>query len=151
MSPFADLGAPSVVDTREFAQAVWRGDIAVVDAMIAAGVDVNAVAPAWTYPPLGIAVGQMRIDIVRRLIKAGADVNCDLGEGWTPLAVAIDVESDAAWQTTQQKGRETTELTELLLASGAVITDLAKVIADDYGNHKAHALMREYEVRIKGT
>lgn len=133
-----------MVDAKEFADAIWRGDAAAVDEMIAAGADVNAVAPGGQYPPLHLAIEQMEVDIVRRLIEAGADVNRDLGEGWTPLVHAIDIESDSAWQAHYELGHETTELSELLLAVGATLTELAFEIVEDYDNDKARRLLRKY-------
>jgi hypothetical protein len=62
--------------------------------------------------------------IARLLIAAGADVNCDVVGGWTPLIHAIDIESGAAWQSHHETGHESTELTTLL-AAGAVPTDAA--------------------------
>jgi hypothetical protein len=70
---------------------------------------------------------------------------CDLGQGWTPLAHAIDIESDAAWQAHYETGRESTALTELLLASGAVPTKRAFEIAEGCANRKALALLRQYQ------
>ena len=66
------------------------------------------------------------------------------GPGWTPLVHAIDIESDAAWQAHYETGHESTELTELLLASGAVPTKRAFEVAEGYGNQKALALLRQY-------
>ncbi len=66
------------------------------------------------------------------------------GPGWTPLVHAIDIESDAAWQAHHETGHESTELTALLLASGAVPTNRAFEIAENYGNEKALALLRRY-------
>ena len=136
-----------MVDAKEFADAIWRGDAAAVDAMIAAGADVNAVAPEGYFTPLHLAVEQMHAGIARRLIEAGADINCDLGDGWTPLRHAIDIESDSAWQAHYERGRETTEVSELLLAAGAAITGAALKTAENYGNEKALALLRRYAER----
>ena len=66
------------------------------------------------------------------------------GPGWTPLVHAIDIESDAAWQAHYETGHESTELTELLLASGAAPTKRAFEVAEGYGNEKALALLRKY-------
>jgi hypothetical protein len=69
------------------------------------------------------------------------------GDGWTPLVHAIDIESDAAWQAHHETGHESTELTELLLASGSVPTKRAFEVAEGYGNQKALALLRAYRNR----
>lgn len=125
-----------MVDPQQFADAVWQGDAAAVDAMIAAGADVNTVPPEGYFTPLHLAVEQMNVEIARRLIEAGADVNHDLGDGWTPLAHAIDVESDSAWQAHYEPGHETTEVSELLLAAGAKITERAVQTAQIYDKHR---------------
>ncbi len=121
--------------------AVWAGDVSAVDAAIRAGVDVNA-AEGDREPPLHLAIEQMEVGIVRQLIEAGAVVNRDLGEGWTPLAHAVDIESDSACQAGLPADRVSTALTELLLAAGAIPNDRAIEIATAYGNHKALALLQ---------
>jgi ankyrin repeat protein len=122
--------------------AVWAGNLLGVDVAIRAGVDVNA-ADGHRQPPLHLAIEQMEVEIARRLIAAGAEVNRDLGRGWTPLAHAVDIESDAACQAGLSPDQVSTALTELLLASGAVPTDRAIELARGYGNHKALALLQE--------
>ena len=106
--------------------------------------DLDA-APAPPCPPLFQAVEHGQIEEVRRLIAEGADVNCDLGGGWTPLVHAIEIESDIAWQQHHEPDRESTELTELLLAAGAVPTEEAFAIARRYQNRKAMALLERHQ------
>lgn len=132
-----------MVDAKQFSQAVWSGDLDAVNAMIAAGADVNA-ADDPRDPPIHLAIEQEWLPIVRRLIEAGAQINRDLREGWTPLVHAIDIESDGAWQAHHETGHESTELTELLLAAGAIPTDRAFEIASNYDNRKAQALLFKY-------
>jgi hypothetical protein len=96
--------------------------MAAVDAALNARVDVNA-ADSPRDPPLHLAIEQMAVEIARKLISAGADVNRDLGEGSTPLVQAIDIESDWAHQAGRSPGDVPTPLTELLLASGALPTE----------------------------
>ena len=84
----------SLADVRA---ALGRADPPAVEVAIAAGADVNALPPTGLQPPLHLAIEHQRVEIARRLIAAGAMVNCDLGRGWTPLVDAIDIESDAAW------------------------------------------------------
>jgi hypothetical protein len=92
-----------------------------------------------------MAIEQPWPEIVRRLIAAGADVNRYPGSDWgTPLAHAIDVESDAAWQRFDDRDRASTELTELLLAAGAVPAEEAFEKAQMYGNRRALALLERY-------
>ncbi len=132
-----------MVDAREFSRAVWSGDLDAVDAMIAAGADVNA-ADDPRDPPIHLAIEQEWLPIVRRLIDAGALINRDLRDGWTPLVHAIDIESDGAWQAHYETGLESTDLTELLLAAGAIPTDRAFEIARNYENRKALALLTKH-------
>jgi hypothetical protein len=77
-------------------------------------------------------------------VTAGADINRDLGQGWTPLAHAIDIESDAAWQRHHEPGRTNAELTEMLLKAGAIPTERAFELASAYGNEKVLVLLRSY-------
>lgn len=133
-----------MADARELARAVWVGDLAAVEALIAAGVDVNASDEDGRQPPLHLAIEQQRVDIARRLIVAGAAVNRDLGEGWTPLAHAIDIESDAASQRYSEPGRADTDVTEMLLNAGAIPTERAFDLAQAYGNERALALLRRH-------
>jgi ankyrin repeat protein len=132
-----------MANAMEFSQAVWSGDLDAVNAMIAAGADVNA-ADDPRDPPIHLAIEQKWLPIVRRLIEAGAQINRDLREGWTPLVHAIDIESNGAWQTDREPGHESTELTELLLAAGAIPTDRAFEIARIYDNRKAQALLFKF-------
>jgi ankyrin repeat protein len=131
-----------MIEPGQFAEAVWAGDIAGVEAMIAAGIDVNAPSENGRQPPLHLAIEQQRPEIVRRLIAAGAEVNGDLGRAWTPLAHAIDIESDAASQAGRSPDEVSTELVELLLAAGALPTERAFELAESYGNHKVLSLLR---------
>jgi ankyrin repeat protein len=111
-------------DMQRFSQAVWQGNLPEVEAMIAAGADVNA-ADEPHDPPLHLAIEQQWTEVVRRLIQAGANVNRDLGNGWSPLVHAIDIESDAASQAGRLPDEVSTELVALLLAAGARPTEEA--------------------------
>ena len=105
--------------------------------------DLDA-APALPCPPLFTAIEHGRVIEVRRLIAAGADVNCDSGWGWTPLAHAIDIESDAAAQRHWEPFLPSTELTELLLAAGAVPDAEAFRVARAYNNQRAVAALERH-------
>ena len=69
-----------MVDAKSFADAVWAGNLPAVDAMLATGADPNADDGEGRWPPLHLAIEQQWIDIVRRLITAGAEVNRRLGK-----------------------------------------------------------------------
>jgi ankyrin repeat protein len=129
-----------VTNIVSLADAVWAGDASAVEAAIRNGVDVNAACDG-RWPPLHLAIEQMEVELARRLIAAGAEVNRESGQGWTPLVHAIDVESDSAQQRGVPPEDTTTTLTELLLDSGAVPTEEAFRVARAYGNNKALLLM----------
>jgi ankyrin repeat protein len=135
-----------MVSAKEFAAAVWSGDLAVVDDLIERGADVNA-ADDQRDPPLFLAIEQQFAGIVQRLVSAGAQVNREVRGGWTPLTLAIDIESDTGWQAHYGEGHAKTELTEILLAAGAIPTEKALKVARDYNNTKALALMETYGSR----
>ena len=130
-----------MVDAGELATAIMRGDVAAVEAMLAAGADPEAVAPESFLSPFMLAIEHAQVEIVRRLIAAGADVN---GRDGAPLVRAIDTESDAAVQLYDDVSKAGTELIEVLLAAGAVPTPRAFHLARSYGNEKALALLARY-------
>jgi ankyrin repeat protein len=137
-----------VTETKRLADAIWDRDVVTVVTLIAAGADVNAATADDTPPLLWLAIEQSWPEIVRLLVAAGADVNRYPGSGWgTPLAHAIDVESDTAWQRRDDPYRASTELTELLLAAGAVPAEEAFAKAQDYGNRQVLTLLQQYSQR----
>lgn len=78
--------APSPHD--ELVEAVLNGDEPRARELTAAGVDINALAPD-EYPPLCMAVDQLAVEEVRRLLAFGADPNLpDADEQQTPLGLA---------------------------------------------------------------
>jgi ankyrin repeat protein len=88
----------------------------------------------------------LELEAVRRLIRAGADVNQER-KGWTPLLHAVDIECDAAVQRGVSSEEMTADLIELLLASGASPTVKALEMAQRYENHRAVAVLRAHGVR----
>lgn len=131
-----------MTDSQRLLDAIVAGDLAEVAALIASGIDVNAGHDSH-LPPLFQAIEHHRVEIARRLIEAGADVNRDSGNGWTPLVHAIDIESDSAWQAHHETGHESTDLSVMLLAAGAVPTRTAFDIAAEYSNSKALTLLEQ--------
>jgi ankyrin repeat protein len=77
----------------------------VVEQLIAAGADVNAVSQQYAETPLHCAVTSSNMEVTKLLLKAGADVNAQSSFGDTPLQSAV------------VKGN--TAILDLLLASGA--------------------------------
>ena len=137
-----------MTEANRFADVVWAGDLPTVETMIVAGADVNTPAGKGRQPPLHLAIEQQWAKIVRLLIAAGARVDEDLGQGWTPLVHAIDIESDAAWQAHRETGHESTELTEMLLEAGAQPSLRAFEVAERYGNRKAISLLDRYRTAL---
>lgn len=136
---------------RDLADAVYAGDLPTVEALIAAGVDVNAVADGLFCPPLDDAIEHGRVAIARRLIAAGADVNFANRGGQTVLFHAIDVGSDWVGQRGVPTDAASTELTEMLLAAGAVPTPQAIELARVYGNRRALSLLERARHADPGT
>jgi ankyrin repeat protein len=132
-------------NSKRLAAAVWDGDEPVVATLLAAGVDVEAPPPGGYWPPLHLAIENLQPRIARLLIAAGADVNRPMGNGLTPLAHAIDAESDSACQTGRAPAEMSTEVTELLLISGAVPTEEAfEVARNSYGSRIMVSLLERY-------
>jgi ankyrin repeat protein len=68
--------------------AVKQGKAAVIDALLAAGADIEGRNNSG-YTPLAVAASSGgRIDILRRLIAAGAEVNAEMNSGSTALSLA---------------------------------------------------------------
>jgi ankyrin repeat protein len=81
-------------------------DVAIVEAILDAGADPNAVEPTYGETPLHYAVKATNSpEMVKLLIDAGADVNATSTSGDTPLQFAV------------AKGNS--EIAEVLLAAGA--------------------------------
>jgi ankyrin repeat protein len=125
-----------------FSQAVWDGDEAAVVALIGAGADVD---PADGTPPLHLAIENARPEIGRLLIAAGANVNRPMHDGLTPLAHAIDEESQSACTCGVHPDIMPLVFTEILLASGANVDEAAFRMANrSYGNKRLVALLEKY-------
>ena len=79
--------------------AAWRGNAAAVQHLVAKGLDLEDKADfphahpmvrGWEgITPLGVAVHYQEIAAARALLDAGADVNAQFEDVWTPLYVAI--------------------------------------------------------------
>ena len=69
----------------ELMDAIWDGDEAKARELVAAGADVNALADD-ECPPLWVAVDQMEVELVRRLLEFGANPKlANAEERSTPL------------------------------------------------------------------
>jgi ankyrin repeat protein len=104
--------------------AAREGHAGVVDALLAAGVDVNTPTGGDGSTPLLVAAINGRFDLARRLIERGADPNLAAENGVAPLYAVINVQwsAKAAYpQPTAHRNQQTgyLELMELLLEKGA--------------------------------
>lgn len=86
----------------ELVEAILAGDESRAKELVAAGADINALAPD-EYPPLCMAVDQMEVEEVRRLLAYGADPNkVDPDEKKTPLRMAKRLYRDMGFGSTRK-------------------------------------------------
>ena len=121
----ARLDAPCPLGSLPIHLATAHGWLGVLDALLAAGADINArtvaisdsmwrmsapahVEPAFGQTPLAVAVREGRIDAVRLLLRHGAALDATDSNGRTPLHTAA-----APWW------QENAELAALLITAGA--------------------------------
>lgn len=84
-------------------EAILTGDDTRARELVAAGADINALG-ADEYPPLWIAVDQMEVEEVRRLLAFGADPNLVNGdEKTTPLKHAKKMYRDMGFAPSKKK------------------------------------------------
>jgi ankyrin repeat protein len=96
--------------------AVWSGDLEVVQELILLGADVDCFNDNGNTP-LHLAVEQGRIAICEALVRAGADVNLRTeDEFWTPVLHAVEVAGDVSRQLDCPPDNR---IIELLVRSGA--------------------------------
>jgi ankyrin repeat protein len=89
------LGSPTLeadVDDR-LHRAARNGNLAAIGALLAEGLDINSVDHIG-HTPLHLAVTAGHVEVIDRLVDAGADINAQAsGEGWqddTPLGCVAD-------------------------------------------------------------
>lgn len=70
--------------------AAWKGDVAQIQSLIAAGADVNS-ASSFGTTPLHAAVVNNQLQAVKVLLQLGARVDARDGLGRTPLFAAMEV------------------------------------------------------------
>lgn len=134
---------------KQLANAIWIGNLAEVERLIALGADVNS-RDGTCYPQLFLAIEQNFPPIIERLIKAGADVNCEVEGGWTPLKNAIDLESVVHTQCSLPIEDVPTVLVEQILQAGAKPTESVFELAQAYRNQKVIDLMHKYNSHQHG-
>ena len=107
--------------SEELMMAVLAGDKAKADQLIAAGMDINALAP-HEIPPLWIAVNQMEPSMVRQLLEYGADPalrNPD--DKSTPLNHARRRYSEMGFGPSKQQGGLAHVMAELARSNPAFV------------------------------
>ncbi len=85
--------------------AVWRSDVALVDALIKQGAAIDRVDPE-NFTPLMRAVYRGDINIATRLLQAGADSNRVGSDQKTPLWFAIERKDSAMVELLLQRGAQ---------------------------------------------
>ena len=113
----------TAVPEDKLVNAVWRGDIRAVEALLDSGADVNA-AGSRGSTPLTQAAEMGNLAIARLLLQKWADVSHPNRRGNTPLHIAVDAAIDGTIQDGGKQGEEPTQMIELLLAHGASPTAL---------------------------
>lgn len=101
-------------NSRLLAQAAWDGDLGRIRALLQAGVDIDA-EDRRGLSPIHAAVENSQTAALELLLSKGADPDRLNGDGWTPLAHAIELELDTA----SGRGRPEPELSSLLIRWGA--------------------------------
>lgn len=87
----------------ELVEAILNGDEERARALVEAGADINALEPD-EYPPLCMAVDQMEVGEVRRLLAFGADPNiADPQENRTPLKMARRLSRELGYGSAAQR------------------------------------------------
>jgi ankyrin repeat protein len=99
-----------------------EGDVAIIDALLAHGADVNGSMP-YGLTPLLIAVENQNLDAIEYLLDQGADVNrTDSHDGATALHQVVNGEIQVAISRSDRAGQRieaSSASTELLLTRGA--------------------------------
>jgi hypothetical protein len=101
--PVGDEKSQVPSPSSKLVDAVFEGDDATAKKLIAAGMDINALAPD-EYPPLWIAVSHVQVDLVRRLLEYGADpgLKHPLDKN-TPLRLAKFLYREMGFSPTKKK------------------------------------------------
>jgi ankyrin repeat protein len=77
---------------------VWRQDLDSVKRLLEAGANPNLPGGNWSSAIACAGENDETGQIIRALVAAGADVNLQDADGWTPLLIAVDSAIDGATQ-----------------------------------------------------
>ncbi len=153
----AKAAAPADDPGEALREAARQGDLARVDALLAAGVPVDAAA-RHGQTALYYAAERGHLEVVRRLVERGADVNAtERFFGWAPLVMALqnghleiarfllgkgaDDADDALWTALEQGDLE---LARAALATGLIEPlDLAAARRGIEGDENVKPALRE--------
>ena len=134
--------------------AAWRGDIAPIRELVAAGADVHAQDDLGATALYWAARGGERADVIAALLDLGADPNIadrrpkGLGRssGWTPLFVALHHAQFASAQVLLERGADPNirsdqglSVMEMAASEGAPKELIALLLEKGFDPQKAHA------------
>ncbi len=85
----ADPNATLLTGETVLMTAAHTGDLDTVDVLLKYGANVNTKEPIRQQTALMWAIGKNHIEIVRKLVKQGADVHAETTLGFTPLFFAV--------------------------------------------------------------
>lgn len=128
-----------------FFEACFQGHKDTVVAMLAEGVDLDWRHPSHGWTALHAAVENDQLEVVRKLVAAGSNLEALDTSGWTPLCLAVDAEIDSSHQTGKPLSLQ---ITTFLLEAGANPSGDEKTsplrIAQDYECEEAIQLLKRF-------
>ena len=128
--------------SQQMHDAVWNGDVAMIESLIAEGEDPNVIDQQSGWSGLMLAAENGQAESMMQLLGRGADAKYAMSDGWTALHHAVDSECDAEAQTGQPAdGR----LVKLLIAAGA---DPNAVWMSSTGSATPRSLAARYRCQI---
>ena len=137
------------------AKACATGDIEYVKKCLLDGMNPNATCGNNGWTPLILAIEHRQIEIIKFLLKNGADINFQVNGGWSALHHAVDSEIDGTLQTCCGNLEKTPiDLVMLLLENGADVDlklddgDTPIDIAKDYKYEKFITLLQKYSKKL---
>jgi ankyrin repeat protein len=124
-------------------QAVRAGDIEGTRILLDSGVDPDSERGGRGWTPLMHAIHEDQIELIRALIRGGANVNQSNGNGLTPLMLAAAYGQNATVTMLLKSGADLYQAN----TSGLRALDFAMLGADDVGNFTVFTCQTE-TVRI---